>query len=247
MLNDIGQVIWNSKYANPNEDYLSGCKRVVHITDGFFSDSEQQQLFVYLAQQKFSPGGRIWYSAGKPKPQYANCALFDVEDSKEGWSKTMQQNVLALTSGMGVGNHVSKVRHKGAYINGLGGTASGTLSVVSMVNEVARHIMQGNTRRSACYSAIHWTHKDVWEWLDIKNWNADYEEMKRKDYNYPAPLDLHNISICYDNSFLEAYNDENHEYHNHAVKLFEEHTARMFMFGDPSIQFDIDDKVLRNA
>jgi ribonucleoside-diphosphate reductase alpha chain len=200
-----------------------------------------------MYSQKFSPGGRIWYAAGKPKPQYANCMLFDVADSREGWAKALHQNTMALTGGAGVGNEVSQVRHRGAYINGLGGTASGTLSVVSMINEVARHIMQGNTRRSACYSAVHWQHKDVWEWLTVKEWDSNIERMKELDYNYPAPLDVHNISIRYDKEFIEAYYDATHSWHSHAVTLFDKHVQQMVKFGDPSIQYDWDNQILRNA
>jgi ribonucleotide reductase alpha subunit len=248
MLNDIGQVIWNSKYrAYEGETFEEGCKRVVSITDGYFSRDEQQRLFDYMYNQKFSPGGRIWYAAGKPKPQYANCMLFDVEDTREGWAKALYQNTMALTGGAGVGNEVSQVRHKGAYINGLGGTASGTLSVVSMINEVARHIMQGNTRRSACYSAVHWKHPDVWEWLTVKEWDSTYTELKAKSVDYPAPLDVHNISIRYDPEFIEAYHNETHIWHNPAVTLFDKHIQQMVRWGDPSIQYDWDNQILRNA
>lgn len=248
MLNEIGKAIWDSKYAAyPGETYEQGCKRVVSITDSFFTQSEQATLFEYLYNQKFLPGGRIWFGSGKNKPQYANCALFDVLDSKESWGNTLRDVSIALMSGNGIGIEVSKVRGKGSKINGSGGTASGTLSYVSMINEVARHIMQGNIHRSACHSAVHWLHKDVLDWLNAKQWDENYTRLKEISYHYPAPFDTFNLSIRYDYEFLEAYHNHNDINHTYARNLWNAHTRVMFEYADPSIQFDWDDQILRNA
>jgi ribonucleoside-diphosphate reductase alpha chain len=150
-------------------------------------------------------------------------------------------------SGNGIGIEVSKIRGKGERINGSGGTASGTLSYVSMINEVARHIMQGNIHRSACHSAVHWKHKDVYQWLTSKQWDAEYTRLKSISYDYPAPFDTFNLSIRYDTDFIEAYHNPENEDHTYAVDLWKAHTRVMFEFSDPSIQFDHDNNILRNA
>jgi ribonucleoside-diphosphate reductase alpha chain len=248
MLNDIGQVIWNSKYrAYEGETFEEGCERVVSITDGYFTPDEQQRLFDYIYNQKFSPGGRVWYAAGKPKPQYANCALLGVDDNAESWGTELNHAMLSLTKGMGIGFSMDKVRGKGERIYGLGGYASGTLSYVSMVNEIARHIIQGSSRRSACLASIHWKHKDVYDWVTAKNWNEDYTRMKSISVDYPAPFDIHNLSIRYDPEFLEAYHNEQHKDHKHAKAVFDQHMYTQFSTGDPNIMYTKDDQIYTNA
>ena len=73
------------------------------------------------------------------------------------------------------------------------------------------------SHNSAIYASLNWRHPDAGEFLHCKDWNAmpvsgAYDEngnnitigyLKEKDFNYPAPLDMTNISLNYDNAFLE--------------------------------------------
>jgi ribonucleoside-diphosphate reductase alpha chain len=86
-----------------------------------------------------------------------------------------------------------------------------------MINEIGRNVMQGGSRRSAIYASLNWRHADAGEFLHCKDWysmpvSGAYDDkgknltiglLKEKDFNYPAPLDMTNISLNYDNQFLE--------------------------------------------
>lgn len=45
----------------------------------------------------------------------------------------------------------SALRPSGAKVKGMGGTSSGPLALMEMVNEAARHIMSGGNRRAALW------------------------------------------------------------------------------------------------
>jgi ribonucleoside-diphosphate reductase alpha chain len=220
---------------------------VDYLGEGFLSAGEKMEMKDSLSSLHFSPGGRVWFGSRKQKARLQNCALFGVGDSAEGWAKLLHDVTLSLTGGMGIGVDYSEIREKGAKIKGSGGTASGPLSLINMVNEVARHIRQGNTRRAACYASLHWKHPDTFEFITAKNWTEEQKQAKAKDVLQPAPLDIHNISVRFDNEFLEAFNDEDHEEHEWACDVWDALTENMFRTGEPGIQFDSDNQIYRNG
>lgn len=99
-------------------------------------------------------------------------------------------------------SHNSQIRPKGAEIKGFGGVASGPIALMCMVNEVARYVMAGGKRRSALWAGLNWQHPDVEEFLVAKNWSTQIKALKEADFNFPAPLDMTNISVGLDEEFF---------------------------------------------
>lgn len=234
----INQALWASKYASHSgETYEQGCARVAK----FLQIPELERI---LLQRRFSPGGRVWYGAGKRQPYLINCALMRVGDSKEAWARLVSDVTLALTSGMGVGVDYSAVRPYGSHIRGSGGTASGPISLMQMTNELARYIMQGNQRRSALLAQLHWRHHDIDEFIKVKTWDEVLQRLKALDpVKYAAPLDLTNISVQLDPDFLTKLADGSNE----ARATWEALTYAMFSGSEPGIRFNPDTQVLTNA
>ncbi len=100
-----------------------------------------------IVKRKFIPGGRYLYSSGRPFHQTNNCILLRAEDSREGWADLLNKGTLALMTGAGIGSDYSAIRGEGKIIRKTGGTSTGPLSLMQMVNEAGRHIMQGGARR----------------------------------------------------------------------------------------------------
>jgi ribonucleoside-diphosphate reductase alpha chain len=82
---------------------------------------------------------------------------------------------------------------------------------MEMINEIGRRVMQGGSRRSAIYASLNWQHADAETFLTIKDWDqykvpgADLTlaDLKQLDFNWPCPLDMTNISLNYDDAWLE--------------------------------------------
>jgi len=234
----INEELWKGKYAAyPGETYEQGCTRVSEALG-------IPQLESILRKELFSVGGRVWYGAGKSKPYMVNCGLFSVDDSAEGWASLAHDVQLSLMKGMGCGVDYSAIRPYGSYIAGSGGTASGAISTMHIINEIARHIMQGNTRRAALLSQLHWKHGDMDTFIDVKNWNEEYTRLKTIDaIGYPAPLDLTNVSVRLDNDFLDAYYNGDSVAHT----VWNTTTYNMFSTSEPGIRFNADNQILTNA
>ena len=207
---------------------------------------EQDQLIQYISDMKFIPGGRYLYYAGRPKKYFNNCYLLRAEeDTREEWANLSWRSESCLLTGGGIGVDYSRLRPSGSVIKRTGGRASGPISKMKMINEIGRNVMQGGSRRSAIYASLNWKHDDAKEFLSVKNWSDDIKKLKEKDFNFPAPLDMTNISLNYDTEWLLNYwkTGELHE-------TFIENCRQAIETGEPGFSFNFFEKeneTLRNA
>jgi ribonucleoside-diphosphate reductase alpha chain len=196
-LNEFSYRIYKQKYSKDGkEEWHDTCKRVARAVG--YTD-----ILPYMVSRKFIPGGRYLYSAGRPFHQVNNCFLFRAEDSREGWAKLMSSVTGALMTGGGIGVDYSDIRCEGSTISRTGGQSTGPLALMHMVNEAGRHIMQGGQRRSAIWAGLSWDHPDINKFLTLKDWTLDIRKLKEKNFNFPCPMELTNISVIYDKRFFD--------------------------------------------
>jgi ribonucleoside-diphosphate reductase alpha chain len=205
--------IFNQKYRHEGcETWDVLCQVLAfEVCDGLMPPSEIAELAHRMSQMKFVPGGRYLYYAGRPNKFYNNCYLLRCEeDSREEWAALAQRATTCLMTGGGIGIDYSIVRPSGAIIRGTGGVASGPLSLMEMINEIGRRVMQGGSRRSAIYGSLNWQHDDASTLLTVKDWHRiavpgtdkTVADLKQLDFNWHAPLDMTNISLNYDDEWL---------------------------------------------
>lgn len=247
----FAQDIYLQKYSlNGQEKWEDTAKRVVDSVCGQYLDNEtKEKIQQLITERKFIPGGRYLYSSGRPFHQVNNCFLFRAHDSREGWADLMQKITASLMTGGGIGVDYSHLRGKGASIRKTGGQSTGPLSLMHMVNEAGRHIMQGGQRRSAIWAGLNWKHDDIFDFINIKNWSQDLRTLKDKDFNFALPMELTNISVIYDTEFFVAAENKGHEFHKHAMKVWTENCKQAFSTAEPgmSMNFLKDNESLRNA
>lgn len=214
------------------------------------SKKECSSLEDIMTDMKFIPGGRYIYYAGRRAHYFNNCfTLRAEEDTREEWGALAQRATSCLMVGGGIGIDYSKIRPSGRAINRTGGVASGPVSLMEMINEIGRNVMQGGSRRSALYASLNWRHGDAWDILGVKDWDSmpvagtpySIGDLKRADFNYKAPLDMTNISLNYDDKFLESEELPNIFLHNVRGALMNGEPGFSFNFGDQQ------NETLRNA
>lgn len=255
--NTFGQNIFNYKYSRfLGETWANRAYEIVEDVCGtrfgkataLMSKDDRDELEKAIREFKFLPGGRyIWYS-GRGHSFFNNCFLLRAEeDTREEWAALMQRAVSCLMTGGGIGIDYSLLRPKGRPLSKTGGIASGPLPLMQMVNEAGRGIMQGGSRRSAIYASLNWQHEDISAFLTAKNWSEVVREQKLKDFNFPGPLDMTNISVNYDDAALYGQGvlqklDE--------CPVFIENCRQAMMTGEPGFSFNFGKKqneTLRNA
>lgn len=203
-----------------------------------------------IEQRKFIPGGRYCYAAGRRFPQVNSCFLLTVEDSREGWGNLMNRATNALMTGGGIGIVYSRLREENAPIQGMGGKSTGPCALMQMVNESGRHIIQGGSRRSAIWAGLIWNHPDIFKFIHLKKWDEHTVAGKKINFNYPAPMDMTNMSVIYDTAFFRAYSNPNNRDHVLAHRVYWESVISEAETGDPGASIDCDENEgenLRNA
>ena len=243
--------IFLQKYSmNGQEEWQDTCRRVIDAVTGQHLPSDlQEELYEAMVERKFIPGGRYLYSAGREFHQVNNCFLFRAEDSREGWADIMFKATAALMTGGGIGVDYSLVRHEGAAIRKTGGTSTGPLALMNMVNEAGRNIMQGGQRRSAIWAGLNWSHGDTKRFIHLKDWSEEAKALKVKDFNFPMPMEGTNISVIYDTEFFIAVEDKKHPKHKQAMEVWMDNCRQAFSTAEPGMSFNFckDSESLRNA
>lgn len=254
----LGETIFKQKYAsNPYETWEDRAHTVVNWVCGdmngeknnLMAKSDRDQLTQYISEFKFMPGGRYLWYAGRDARFFNNCYLLRLEeDSREEWAGLSQRAMSCLMTGGGIGADVSLCRPSGRQLRRTGGVASGPIPLLYTLNEIGRNVMQGGSRRSALYGSMNWQHEDARHLLKVKNWhdmkiegsNITVADAKKSNFNYHAPLDMMNISLNYDDAWLQDNDSE----------IFRENCRQALMTGEPGFSFNFGDKqneTLRNA
>lgn len=210
--NSLAQNVFRFKYAQgPSDTWDALADRLVEDVCGtrwgtdrpLMGEGDRKQLAQYIKEFKFVPGGRYLYYAGRTAKFYNNCYLLRAEeDTREEWSNVTWRAMSCLMTGGGIGIDYSRLRASGKPLARTGGTASGPVPLMYAINEIGRNVMQGGSRRSAIYASLNWAHEDIPLFLGAKNWSREVKELKNKDFNFPAPLDMTNISVNYDDQAL---------------------------------------------
>jgi len=200
-LNDLGQTIFEQRYAYPGEKtWRDRAKSVAQHVAAAESDKDKESVckrfYDAIASGDFIPGGRILFGSGRKDYNLLNCYVLQPGDSVASIGKLIQDTYRISCAGGGIGFNFSKIRPRGDDIQNISNSAPGSVSVMRMINEIGNHVRAGKNRRTALIGILDVTHPDLLDFLHVK---LDKKELT----NF-------NISVAVTDRFLEACdNDEN--------------------------------------
>ena len=196
-LDDIGQEIFESRYAYPGEkNWHDRSKSISRLMASAEKDDEKEKyekkFTEVISSGDFIPGGRIIFGAGRNSGRHnlLNCYVIIPDDSVESISNTIQDMYRISCAGGGIGFNFSNIRPKGDDIQNISNSAPGSVSVMKMINEIGNHVKAGTNRRTALMGILNVTHPDLFEFLSVK---LDKGELT----NF-------NISVAITKRFIEA-------------------------------------------
>ncbi len=252
--NSFAENIFRQKYAlYPEQTWAEKAHDIsFDVTQNLMPPDMQAELEQYIKDFKFMPGGRYIYYAGRQARYYNNCYLLKgEEDTREEWGELVRRSSDSLMSGGGIGIDYSVFRPSGASLGRTGGTASGPIPLMQSINEVGRNVKQGGSRRSAIYASLSWRHGDAEDFLRVKDWHkmevapgVTLKDCKAHNFNAYAPLDMTNISLNYDDAFLDRVES------GQLPPIFVDNCRQALQTGEPGFSFNFGDKeneTLRNA
>lgn len=252
--------IFNNKYRHEGAETWAALAKTlvldvcVQEQDKPMPKEDVDKLIKFITDMKFIPGGRYLYYAGRPNKFFNNCYLLRAEeDTREDWANLSWKAESCLMTGGGIGVDYSVYRGEGEPIQRTGGQASGPIPKMNMINEIGRRVMQGGSRRSAIYASLNWKHPDIEKFLHAKDWaeqpvgktGLTVWDIKQQDFNFPAQLDMTNVSVNYDTDWLLQY------YKTGEVgKVFLDNVRQALKTAEPGFSFNFFDRekeTLRNA
>ena len=248
--------IFNLKYRHEGAETWDELAATVAADVGhtYLRKDDLRELTEIIRKQQFLPGGRYLYYAGRDVKFFNNCFLLCAEeDTREDWANLSWKAESCLMSGGGIGVDYSIYRPAKSTLSRTGGESSGPIPKIAMINEIGRRVMQGGSRRSAIYGSLNWQHADVNEFLSAKDWDAisvpgtdmTLKDLKALDFNWPAPMDMTNISVNYDDDWLLNYWRT-----GDVGDIFKRNVEQALRTAEPGFSFNFFDKryeTLRNA
>ncbi|MFA7628305.1 MAG: LAGLIDADG family homing endonuclease [Candidatus Dojkabacteria bacterium] len=109
----------------------------------------------------------ILMNAGKEKPLSSACYVLPMEDDMDSIMDAQALSAKIFKLGAGVGIDYSRLRKEGAKV-GSGGTSSGPVSFMSLVDNLAEVIKSGGKRRAAIMATLRIDHPDVEFFIEHK-------------------------------------------------------------------------------
>ncbi|MFL6276620.1 MAG: adenosylcobalamin-dependent ribonucleoside-diphosphate reductase [Blastocatellia bacterium] len=152
------------------EQMMERVARGIAAVEGEHADEWYEKFRWLLNGWKFVPAGRILAAAGTDQQlTFYNCYVIpSPKDSRRGIVETLSQMMEIMSRGGGVGINVSSLRPRHAYVKGVNGRSSGSVSWGALYSFVTGLIEQGGSRRGALMIILNCWHPDVVEFINSK-------------------------------------------------------------------------------
>lgn len=174
-LDDLGQRIFEQRYAYPGETSWSKCaSRVARHLASAESDGNQEKwekkIREVIAAGDFVPGGRILFGSGRNNGRYnlLNCYVLCPQDSVASIGHLLKDMYTISCAGGGVGIYFGNIRPKGDDVGSIKNMAPGSISEMRKINSIGEEVKAGANRRVALMGILPVTHPDVMEFLHVK-------------------------------------------------------------------------------
>jgi ribonucleoside-diphosphate reductase alpha chain len=155
----------------PEQMFARIAKHIASVEQTDEAKVEWEQNFRDLMNDwKYVPGGRIFTGAGTGQNlTFYNCYVIpSPKDSRGGIFETLSQMAEIMSRGGGVGFNFSSLRPRYAYVKGVNGRSSGSVSWASLYSFVTGLIEQGGSRRGALMLILNVWHPDVVDFINAK-------------------------------------------------------------------------------
>ena len=157
--------------TKPEQMFDRIAKHIASVETTEEKQNEWQDKFRTLMDDwKYVPAGRIFTGAGTGQNlTFYNCYVIpSPKDSRHGIFETLSQMAEIMSRGGGVGINVSSLRPRYAYVKGVNGRSSGSVSWASLYSFVTGLIEQGGSRRGALMLILNVWHPDVLDFINAK-------------------------------------------------------------------------------
>jgi len=138
-------------------------RRVKFIEEGYY----------LLSHRLISAATPILLNLRRRKGNLASCFILAVEDSIEDIFYSFSKVATISKNAGGVGVYLGKIRARGSFIKETPNSASGVISFIKVLNDIALAVNQQGKRAGAITVAIDVWHREIFGLLEIQRENGD--------------------------------------------------------------------------
>lgn len=141
-----------------------------------------------IAKGWFSSSSPVYANMGAERALPISCFNVHISDNMMSIKNKIGEVMIQTQMGGGTSGYFGELRHRGAPIKG-GGESSGSVSYMRPFDTVAEIIAQGRSRRGAFAAYLDVRHKDIHEFLTIKD--------------IGSPMQTIFFGVCIDDAWME--------------------------------------------
>jgi len=185
----VKQKVYEKLYLNPGETITECHKRIATYLGNI--DEERRIYFEMLEGDVFRLNTPAMMNAGDPGKCLCACFITGLEDSMDSITEMWRTVATIYKDGGGAGIPITRLRERNAPISS-GGRASGPLSYLRVVQEIAEQVKSGGkSRRAANLISAMFNHPDCKDIILAKD-------------NTGSKFTSMNISVCVTDAFMDA-------------------------------------------
>lgn len=163
--------------TQPEQMWDRMAKAIVEVEEAGKRKKLEKEFRWLLQDWRFVPGGRINAMLGTGQELTAyNCYVIPIRsddpkygnDSRRAIMDTLRNMVEIMSRGGGVGINLSTLRPRLAYVQGVNGKSSGSVSWGELFSTATGLVEQGGSRRGALMLILNVWHPDVIEFINAK-------------------------------------------------------------------------------
>jgi len=179
------------RYCKPGETPEAVFKRTAEC----LADKDmklEERLYDLMTNGIFLPNSPAIYNSGATKPSLHACYCLPIEDDIGSIFNTISAMARIFKDGGGVGINFSNLREKNAELSG-GGSSSGTISFMTIFDNIVEVVKQGGYRRGALMGVLWYYHPEIFNFIKVK--------LEGKLQNF-------NLSIMVTDEFMQKVDDK---------------------------------------
>ena len=139
-----------------------------------------KDTYELLARRKISLGTPLLMNLRRPHGNLSSCFITVMDDSRDSIFYVIDQISAISKFGGGVGCNLSRVRCKGARIQGVKNASGGVIPWIRIINDTAVAVNQQGKRKGTVTVSLDIWHLDIEDFLELRTENGD-QRMKAYD------------------------------------------------------------------